>query len=90
MPFVQLERMIQAMKCLTIVVDDKEIYSGEVAEIQWTETAESVSVTGKFKPAPSLLQALQQASKNTPKRPNEQLSRVPATIGPDDLVFPDE
>lgn len=75
------------MKCLTIVVDDKEIFAGEVAEIQWTETAETVSVTGKFNRSPSLLESLQQAS----KQPKRQLSHA-ATLPTNDTdpMFPDE
>lgn len=58
------------MKTLTIVVDEVPIFSGEVAEINWSETGEQVSVTGRFKPAPSLLESLKAASQPLAKPPS--------------------
>lgn len=61
------------MKCLTITVDDRTLFSGEIAEISWTETSETVTITGRFAPAPSFLQSLQQmaAAKQAPPPPPE-------------------
>lgn len=62
------------MKCLTITVDDREFFSGEVAELQWNENAESVSVSARFVPSPTLLQSLQKLTNTTkgiPKAPED-------------------
>lgn len=59
MSIALVERTIQ-LKCLTITVDDRELFSGEVAELQWTETADSVGVTARFTPAPSIMDSLKQ------------------------------
>lgn len=68
------------MKMLTIVVDEIPIFSGEVAEINWSETVEQVSVTGRFKPAPSLLESLKGL------QPKAQRQNLPAPIpDPDGL-----
>jgi hypothetical protein len=52
------------MKCLTVTVDDRTLFSGEIAELQWAETLDGVSVTGKFAPSPNLLQSIQQLAQN--------------------------
>lgn len=54
-----VERTIRTMKCLTVTVDDRTLFSGTVAEIQWAENEESVSVSARFEKSPNALQALQ-------------------------------
>lgn len=47
------------MKCLTIMVDDREVFSGNVAEVQWSENDNEITVVGRFKASPGLLEQLQ-------------------------------
>lgn len=47
------------MRCLTIILDDRELFSGNVAEYQVTENDESVTVTGRFNPTPTVASTLQ-------------------------------
>lgn len=64
------------MKSLTITVDDKVLFSGEVAELHWSETDQSVSVTGKFKQQLGFLQTLTEMAKaNTPPKTGDELSQ---------------
>lgn len=65
-----VERTIAHMKCLTVTVDDRTLFSGTVAEIQWAENEESVSVSARFVKSPGVLQALQKlAEANKGKQP---------------------
>jgi hypothetical protein len=50
------------MKQLDVCVDGRVIFTGEVAEVGWSENDEQVSVTGRFNPAPNFLQQLQAAA----------------------------
>lgn len=50
------------MKRLEVFVDGRRLFEGEVAEFQWSESDGSVTLTGKFKPSPTILQALASAA----------------------------
>jgi hypothetical protein len=46
------------MKHLAMAVDGLQIFDGEVAEFTWTDNGQQVTVTGKYKSAPGLLEQL--------------------------------
>jgi hypothetical protein len=47
---------------LTITVDDLTLFSGEVAEFQWHETTEQLTVTARFRAAPGFMDQLKMAA----------------------------
>ena len=63
------------MKCLTVTLDDMTVFSGEVAEWAFNETAESVTVSARFAPSPGLLDQLKQAAAAV------QQNRAPSQMG---------
>ena len=75
------------MKCLTIIVDDRELFSGEVAELHWAENDEQVSVTAKFKSSPSLVEQLQAvAEKNRLNQSDSVDPRQPISAAMRDAI----
>jgi hypothetical protein len=50
------------VKDLKIEVDGRVVFDGEVAEVQWQENDEQVSVTGRFKRSPSLQEMMARAA----------------------------
>ena len=46
------------MKCLTVTLDDRVLFSGEVAEYQVGESDEMITVTGRFHKAPGIMDNL--------------------------------
>lgn len=70
------------MKCLSIIVDDVTLFSGEVAELQWNENAETVSITARFAPSPSLLDSLKQIAANKQQQPAAQPTVPDGTVRP--------
>jgi len=72
------------VKCLTVTVDDKVLFSGEVAEYTIGESDEIVSLTARFKKAPGLMDNLLKLStaakasapgSNEPPRPTLDVVR---------------
>jgi len=53
------------MKDLTITYDGRELYSGPVIEMQWTESEQLVQVTGKIQKEMGFLEKLQLARQET-------------------------
>lgn len=50
------------MKQLTVIVDGRVFFEGDVAEFGWQESAESVGLTARLKPSPTLMDSLKQLS----------------------------
>jgi hypothetical protein len=53
------------------------LFSGEVAEIQWTENAEQVSVAARFRTAPSLVDSLKQIGAAAQQQKKQQQEPPP-------------
>lgn len=70
------------MKCLTVTIDDRTVFSGEIAEYQYSEGVESVSLTARFTPSPNVLQSLQAlAKRNAPPAGSAQSPDANASPG---------
>jgi hypothetical protein len=54
------------MKCMTVTVDDRVMFSGEVAEYQVAESDETITVTARFKAAPTLMDNLLKLTNRQP------------------------
>lgn len=65
------------MKCLTITLDDKTLFSGEVHEITWQENDQIVSVTGKFTQGPGIAQQFLAGLQAAQQRQQPQVQSSP-------------